>query len=409
MSIITDFPTTGATVMGISSYSNKTQSVTMNMNEEDSVIPNPYKLNLGVAQFITIPSYVMLAVTSTTLLYIIYKHFRSLLEIYISVIFYLISQLLFLLTLTASWVTELIYPEETRDRCHVKLAFQSFAVILPGYAILIITISRAVFLSYPLRYLSYLKLKFQLLSFVTAALICGLISTLPLFGVCPAEPLLLAPGLEICSYGDRREPSCTVFYSVLLVLGFFLPLLAVISLYIYIYKVVLAARKSHLQLSSTASATTTVEGMEGVDQQAEQRIEQRTELKEEQRSEQSAGKREGRRAEQSAGRRRGGRSEQRTERRSVPWSILAILVMTVSTTVPWGVMTSFTVEMTKMITEGGDISRLFDLFYSLLQVLIGCSPLVYLLTTNSLRTVVFNNLRKVVAAMKLGKEEVDIG
>ena len=149
--------------------------------------------------------------------------------------------------------------------------------------------------------------------------------------------------------------------------------------------------------------------MEGVDQQAEQRIEQRTELKEEQRSEQSAGKREGRRAEQSAGRRRGGRSEQRTERRSVPWSILAILVMTVSTTVPWGVMTLFTVEMTKMITEGGDISRLFDLFYSLLQVLIGCSPLVYLLTTNSLRTVVFNNLRKVVAAMKLGKEEVDIG
>ena len=395
MSIITDFPTTGATVMGISSYSNKTQSVTMNMNEEDSVIPNPYKLNLGVAQFITIPSYVMLAVTSTTLLYIIYKHFRSLLEIYISVIFYLISQLLFLLTLTASWVTELIYPEETRDRCHVKLAFQSFAVILPGYAILIITISRAVFLSYPLRYLSYLKLKFQFLSFVTAALICGLISTLPLFGVCPAETLVQAevPGLEICSYGDRREPSCTAFYSALLVLGFFLPLLAVISLYIYIYKVVLAARKSHLQLSYTASATTTVEGREGVDQRAENRAEQRTELKEEQRSEQSAGKREGRRA------------EQRTERRSIPWSILAILVMTVSTTVPWGVMTLFTVEMTKMITEGGDISRLFDLFYSLLQVLIGCSPLVYLLTTNSLRTVVVSYVRKVAGMVKLKSTE----
>ena len=221
----------------LSNFTDSLEIIAPSGNFNKYELPNPYKLNLGVAQFITIPSYIILAVTSTTLLYIIYKHFRSLLEIYISVIFYLISQLLFLLTLTASWVTELIYPEESRDKCAVKLAFQSFAVTLPGYSILIITISKAVFLSCPLSYLSYLKLKVQLLSFVTAALICGLISNLPLFGVCPAEPLLLAPGLEICSYGDRREPSCTVFYSVLLVLGFFLPLLAVISLYIYIYKV----------------------------------------------------------------------------------------------------------------------------------------------------------------------------
>ena len=358
--------------MGLRTFSSK---MTTHERSNESDIPNPYKLNLSLSGWIAIPSYVILAVSSTTLLYMIYKHFRSLLEIYISVIFYLIAQLLFLLILTTSWISELIHPEETQDKCQIKLALQSFAVTLPGYSILIITISRVIFLSSPLSYLSYLKLNFQLLSFMTAGLICGLISIIPLLGVCPARPLVLeeAPWLEICSHGDRREPSCAVFYSVLLVLGFLLPVLAVISLYIYIYKVVLTARKSHLKLSSTASATTstTVEGGESVNQRAEQRIELRKERT----------------------------TEQRTERRSVPWSILAILVMTVSTTVPWGVMTLFTVEMTKLITAGGDVSLTFDLLYSLLQVLIGCSPLVYLLTTNSLRTVVVKNIRRVVGVI----------
>ena len=316
---------------------------------------NPYnvELNLRVTPWITIPSYILLITTSAMLLYIIYKHFSSVLEIYISVIFYLISQLLLLLTLTISWISELIYPGQSQDQCQIKLALQTLAVTLPGYSILIITVSRAVFLSCPLSYLRYLKLKFQLLSFITAGLMSDLVSTLPLFGVCPAV-VVPVPGLEICYHGDRRKPSCTVFYSLLLVLGFFLPLLAVISLYIYIYKVVLTARKSHLQLSSTVIST--IESNKG--------------------------------------------TKHGIERRSVPWYILAILVMTVTTTVPWGVMTLFTVEMTEMITEGGDVSLAFDLLYSLLQVLIGCSPLVYLLTTNSLKQVVVRDVRKIFSVKR---------
>ena len=311
---------------------------------------NPFEPdnNLNVTYLITIPAYILLITTSTALLCIIYKHFRSIIEIYISVIFYLISQHLLLLTLTVSWITELIYTEESQEWCQVKLALQTFTVTLPGYSILIITVSRAVFLSCPLTYLSYLKLKFQLFSFVTAGLISGLVSTLPLFRLCPARQIVLKdPGLEICSHGHMDKPSCTVFYSVLLVFGFCVPVLAVICLYIYIYKVVLAARKSHKQLSSAS----TVESNNGT--------------------------------------RRG------AERRSIPWSILAILVMTVGSTVTWGVMTVFTVELSEMMTEGGDMSLLFDLFYSLLQVLIGCSPLVYLLTTNSLKQVAVRNVKRV--------------
>ncbi len=89
-----------------------------------------------------------------------------------------------------------------------------------------------------------------------------------------------------------------------------------------------------------------------------------------------------------------GRKE-KTERRSVPWSIIAILAVSITTTLPWAAMMLFEVEVTEMLAEGGDISVLFDLFYSLLQVLISCSPLVYLLTTNSLRLIVFRKIRNI--------------
>ena len=81
------------------------------------------------------------------------------------------------------------------------------------------------------------------------------------------------------------------------------------------------------------------------------------------------------------------------EQRSVPWSILAILAVYLLTSLPWSVMQVFTVQVTEAIAaQGGPAATLFDLFYSVLQIAIGCSPLVYLLTTNSLRQVVKRTL-----------------
>ena len=56
-----------------------------------------------------------------------------------------------------------------------------------------------------------------------------------------------------------------------------------------------------------------------------------------------------------------------------------------------------------MLTKGGDISVIFDLFYSLLQVFVGSSPLVYLLTTNSLRDIFVRKLRKVFHCASAGE------
>ena len=131
---------------------------------------------------------------------------------------------------------------------------------------------------------------------------------------------------------------CKAFFGILLALGFILPVLSVIILYIYILRVVIRARKSHSILTKSSSSS-------GEHIKAKESMEQR----------------------------------------SVPWSIIAILVVTLTTTLPWAGMIVYTVEITEMLAEGEKLSYVFDVFYSVLQILIGCSPLVYLLTTNSMR------------------------
>ena len=86
-----------------------------------------------------------------------------------------------------------------------------------------------------------------------------------------------------------------------------------------------------------------------------------------------------------------------TEQRTIPWSIIAILVVCLTTTLPWAGMIVYTVEITEMLAEGEKLSYVFDVFYSVLQILIGCSPLVYLLTTNSM-------MRELVKMLKSAKD-----
>ena len=320
-----------------------------NMGLGQRINPFQAEYNLKVTPWIAIPSYILLLGSASILLIIIHKHFRSLLEIYISVIFYLCCQLLLLLTLSGTWATELL-SEESLEMCRVKIALQTFAILLPGYSIMMITAARSIFLTYPLSYLHYLQLRIQLLGFIAACLVCGLISGLPLLGVCHTKLNYTESRQKYCTYGDKKKSPCTVFYSILLVLGFLLPILTVFSLYGYIYTVVKKARKSHKQLSSTSMTS-------------------------EERS--------------------SGRLKETKARRSVPWSIIAILGVSITTTLPWAATLIYTAELAEVLTKGGDISILFDLFYSLLQLFVGSSPLVYLLTTNSLRDIFVRNLRRV--------------
>ena len=322
----------------------------------ETFAPNPFKHNLPLSMGFSFPSYIALIIFSALAFYIIFKHFRSLLNIYLSVLFYIMSQLLLLMVLSVSWITELLDPEETESRCQIKQGLQVFALLLPAYSILIITGVRSIFVTFPLSYFYYIKKRYQLATFGGVILICGLIAAAPSFGLCKAvvQSTLVNEQseemeMEYCSYDDRNKSECKVFYSVVLVVGLLLPNTSVIALYIYICRLAAQAKETHRSL--TESSKTSIKATKAM-----------------------------------------------TEQRTIPWSIIAILVVCLTTsTLPWAGMIVYTVEITEMLAEGEKLSYVFDVFYSVLQILIGCSPLVYLLTTNSMR-------RELVKMLKSAKD-----
>ena len=317
--------------------------------------PNPFKHNLPLSMGFSFPSYIALIIFSALAFYVIFKRFRSMLNIYLSVLFYIMSQLLLLMVLSVSWITELLDPEETESRCQIKQGLQTFALLLPAYSILIITGVRSIFVTFPLSYFYYIKKSYQLATFGGAILICGLIAAAPSFGLCKAVvQSTLVNGqseemeMEYCSYEDRNKSECKVFYSVVLVVGLLLPNTSVIALYIYICRLAAQAKETHRSL--TGSSTTSIKATKAM-----------------------------------------------TEQRTIPWSIIAILVVCLTTTLPWAGMIVYTVEIIEMLAEGEKLSYVFDVFYLVLQILIGCSPLVYLLTTNSM-------MRELVKMLKSAKD-----
>ena len=345
--------------------------------EEDfeEILISPFKFKLVISSWISVPSYVFLLLYSALMVYVVLKHFRPVLKMYLSVLLYLISQLLLLVTITASWLVEYFEPQETLSRCKIKLSIQIFALLLPGYSIVLITVVRSIFLKFPLSFSLYLKIGYQLIAFGIAAMICALLAAAPILGLCETqlhkEPILpmtkLNPTgnptvISFCSFGKMNDPAGNASYTILLGLGFLIPCLAVVLLYIFIYKIVLAAQTSHKKLTENSSLMTGEDDGSGSVKGSSKAIKEK-------------------------------------ERRSFPWSILAILAVCITTTLPWAAMIVFKVEITQFLLEKESLSIVFDVFYSVLQILIGFSPLVYLLTTRSLRKVVAGIIKTIVRRM----------
>ncbi|KAL5267396.1 hypothetical protein ACHWQZ_G004440 [Mnemiopsis leidyi] len=310
---------------------------------------NPFQMNLQASSIICIPSYVSLILFSSTILYITRHHFLKLSDLYLSVLFYLLSQLLLLVVITSSWLLETIIPGETEGRCRIKLGFQTFTAILPGYCILIISVVRSVFVTLPLSYMDYLRKRNQAGGLVLAGVVAGVVAGLPSLGLCGVRvryTLSPAGRYQYCSYGDLDEMSCKVYGGVLLGPGFFVPLVTTLVLYLYIYHIALKARKSHRRLTETGSTSSSY-------------------LDSKDRS----------------------RDSTSSERTTVPWSIIAVVLIAMATTLPWGFILLYSVEIRETLAQSDCLSAVFDLFYSVLQILIGMSPLAYILTTNSIRIV----------------------
>ena len=303
---------------------------------------NPYIWDLPVSAVIAVPALICLLLFSVYIIYLILRRFRALLPLYLSVLFYLVSQLLLLAALSGSWLMKI----EGRLECRVTLALETFSYMLPGYCILIITLVRAVFVARPLSYYDYVKVRYQGLALLLSMGLCALLASLPELGVCQGLMMSIRINYRLvpfCAYQEPQfMPSCKTFHGLLLTFGFALPIFSVIGTYTFIYTRAVQARKQHLSLTASSNASSS-----GGDAKS---------------------------------------TEGSQERRTVPWSILAILAISLLTTLPWALVIIYQAQIIEEVgVRRGYLFRVFDVFYAVLQALIGVSPLTYLVTTRSLR------------------------
>ena len=340
------------------------ENTTSNCGER---VLNPILLDLKFTKWTCIPSYIMLLISSAMVVYIILKKYRENLNVYFSVLFYIVCQAQFLVITTVSWITESTIAKlrgdcEFEEGCKIKMPFQTYSIILPGYAVLMITIVRTVFVSRPLSYFDYIRRRYQVVGAGLSVILCVLISSLPSMGIlCDVGmkkvKIQLSDSEEIkkfryCGYGGG---SCSLYFALLVGLGSVLPVVLTSYLYIYIYRVTLSARKAHESLTKRES------------------------------NQQKADKQNDGFAEEN---RRGSKISK--ERRRPPWSIIAILIVLVVSSTPWILLQVLKNEITDLVMKQRQAgAQIFDAFYAVVELSVGISVLIYLLTTTSLRSACF--------------------
>ena len=322
---------------------------------------NPILFDMTFTKWTCIPSYMSLVISSFLILYIVFKKYRAVLNVYFSVLFYIFCQIQFLVVTTISWITESskadtsLTDNQRQERCKIKVAFQTYSMILPGYAVLMITLVRTIFVSRPLSYFDYIRRRYQLLGAGLSVLLCGIISALPGMGaLCDIRVKTFYKtygegSFRYCSYGG----SCSIYFTFLVGLGCVLPVVSISSLYIHMYKVTVSARKAHETLTKRQ-----------INQQKTEIFSQNQEV----------------------GKEFEGNNRISKERRSVPWSILAVLGVFVASSTPWIVLEVLKDAITDHVMQHEAGAEIFDVFYALVQMSVGISVLIYLLTTTSLQS-----------------------
>ena len=242
-----------------------------------------------------------------------------------------------------------------------------------------ITVVRTVFIARPLSYFDYIRRRYQLWGAGLSVLLCGLIASLPAMDIMPCHAkhnIILGDEMKVryCSYGGQ---SCQIYFVILAVVGGVLPVAAVSCLYLYIYKMTVRARKVHKALTKSQN-----------DEQTKAQ------------SKASSSEKEG-----------GGAGEivndkVSEERRRVPWSIIAILMVFLVSSTPWIILEISKDQITKMVMKHRAGARIFDVVYSLIQLSVGLSTLVYLLCTNSLRAVCSKQFNHIFSFKSLRPSEV---
>lgn len=255
-----------------------------------------------------------------------------------------------------TWTVNIAY---TPTSCQYIVTTHSLVLVLPVYGLLYITVVRTIFLKRPFDNDLILKTRYQLCGLFIGLCICGSVFCLPHLGVCGID--LVEPGSgttePYCSY-SCESVEYTIFTTSAVLVGYILPVVVVVVLYALIYSTVLISRQRTRKLTNSMMVSE---------------------------------------SEKSEGESSGKKSKLVTKiRNSVPWCIIIILFLYVISTVPWIPMDLWAPKVVQLLENRSYSSLMIDIMYSLLFIGSGLSPLTYLVSSNTLRGLLFIEYKKLI-------------
>ena len=214
-------------------YSGTSENITsMYMTGPENIIIIPSQIQeMKLTRLTIIPSAVILLLSSTALCLTIFLYFKRVIKLYLSLIFYSISELILFLQVLVFYLLA-TQGKLKQIPCGVTKSLGLFTMILPSLAILLITICRLIFIKYPFHYRNILRIKYQLFCCLCAILVAFGMSLWPAVGVC--RPYFNEDH-KMCQL--QNNALCTTFVGLYIVLGILTPTVAVIGIYIYVYNV----------------------------------------------------------------------------------------------------------------------------------------------------------------------------
>ena len=395
--------------------------------------------NYFLTRILFIPCLTTMLLSSLLLVYLVRKYLRDSTIIYFSVLIYTCCQILMLVVILqdlilASWsLSSILF-------CKIRSTSEIFVLVISAYSILTMTGVRFIFVQKPLRYRSILKLRYQWSVVVMKVLVTSALTLSPIFGLCE-----LGVEEEMYCHFKVSNGRCVLFQVLCVGVGIILPVITTVFLYggILIYRTILRLRTNQKWLkpsppttslskercsqnsavcsnksSSSAHNGCTQQRM-GSQQEKEEKLDAREDKKEKEKLD-TANKETitpspnvtksenlivplttsnhhgpaGSTVKQSLfptsnTMRRISRKKvtslKKVESRQVPWSIMAVLILYVITTLPWIALIVAPQIWFQVPGISGQLRLVLDLKYAIMFVGIACSPIATIVTNKALR------------------------
>ena len=359
------------------------------------------------------------------------RYLRRVLNLYLSVLFYAVVQLNLFIVITyftaSGMMTDVkgTTSEEALGLCKVKSSVETYSIILPGYAVLLLTVTRFIIIRYPMNFIEYLKKRYQFVLIFFVMAIPLAITILPHLGLCDinvgekfSDPTTKSNvSLRYCRYQNcnwtevcaddnctgengwlcakdygivldennmtqdgflprlgkgcylsveaeicNPTSNCITFFTLLISIGFLLPVILVIFLYYLIYTSIKAHQQTQKDMSHHALLTKVYSDRLSSDESGEQEKAKTRKLI----------------------------RNISNEGKKIPWSILFILCLHICSAIPWVPME---LNPTMFIEGQGFSMFLLDICYFILIISLSISPMVYLMTSMTLKHLMFKSMR----------------